>query len=177
MYPRYVYYPRWQRAPSWVSSLAQVFLDCRASIDTEHTANRSDIALELLRPSLNILGFEVEISKLKADKLYRPVFFDENGKAERQYQIDAYHPIEQIALEVEAGRSVLRNAIYRDLVQMSLLVDVSYSVVAVPIQYRYKSQGKVQTSSPYKECRSILEAIYGGRRLTLPFEGFLLIGY
>jgi hypothetical protein len=32
-------------------------------------------------------------------------------------------------------------------------------------------------SSPFRETTSILEAIYGGRRLELPFRGFLLVGY
>jgi hypothetical protein len=72
---------------------------------------------------------------------------------------------------------VLGNAIYRDLVRMSLLVDVDYAVVAVPIEYRFQAEGKPITTGPYKDCRSILEAIYGGRRLDLPFKGFLLVGY
>jgi hypothetical protein len=47
----------------------------------------------------------------------------------------------RIALEVEAGRSTMGNAIYRDIVQMSLLVDVDFAVVAVPVAYRYQSGG------------------------------------
>ena len=80
-------------------------------------------------------------------------------------------------MEVEAGRSVLGNAIYRDLIQMSLLVDVDYAAVAVPLEYRSNYQGRVVTTSRYRDCTSILEAIYGGRRLDLPFQGFLLVGY
>ena len=106
-----------------------------------------------------------------------PLFFAENGSVERQYQIDAYNATTKVALEIEAGRSVLGNAIYRDLIQMSMLVDVSFAAVAVPIEYRYRSKDRQTFSSPYRDCTSILEAIYGGRRLELPFEGFLLIGY
>jgi hypothetical protein len=177
MYPVYSYFPRWQSTPEWVFPLTQVFLEQEISLNTAVNANRSDAALEVLRPGLNALGFEVESSKTKTGKLYRPVLFGDNGKPEWQYQIDAYHPERRIALEVEAARSVLGNAIYRDLIQMSLLVDVAHAVVAVPMEYRYLSREKKQKSQPYQDCRSILDAIYGGRRLELPFEGFLLIGY
>jgi hypothetical protein len=177
LYPRYTYYPRWQEAPPWVPHLAQVFAASESAIDTSKNANKSDVALEVLRPGLITIGFEVETGKTKAGKLFRPVFFGENERPERQYQIDAYHPGERIALEVEAGRSVLGNAIYRDIVQISLLVDVDYAAVAVPTEYRYQTQGRPQTNEPYRECRTILEAVYGGRRLVLPFKGFMLIGY
>lgn len=177
MYPHFAYYPRWQSAPDWVSALTRVFLGCETALNTATNANRSDLVLEVLRPGLNVLGFEVEANKTKAGKLYRPVLFGDNGKPELQYQIDAFQPEQRIALEVEAARSVLGNAIYRDLIQMSLLVDVAYGVVAVPNTYRYQSQGKTQPTQPFAECKSILDAIYGGRRLELPFRGFLLIGY
>ncbi|MGI5835985.1 MAG: hypothetical protein ACOX87_05755 [Chloroflexota bacterium] len=157
--------------------VTNVFSVVRDRIDTYQTDNTSDDVLQILRNSLVETGFDVEAGKTKANKLFRPVFFGENGKPERQYEIDAYHPGEKIALEVEAGRSVLGNAIYRDIVQMSLMVDAKYAVIAVPLVYRYNSSGKILDSKPYQNCRSILDAIYSGRRLVLPFEGLLLIGY
>jgi hypothetical protein len=176
-YPRYIYFPRWQAAPAWVAQVVQVFAVQQPAIDTATLANTSDVVLQLVRPGLETLGFQVEAGKLRENKLFRPVFFGENGQPERQYQIDSYHPQERIALEVEAGRSTMGNAIYRDIMQMSLLVDVDYAVVAVPVAYRYQSGGRVTTADSYRECRAILDAIYGGRRLELPFKGFLLIGY
>ena len=177
VYPTFVYYPRWQSAPTWVTNVVRVFASHRVSIDTAVYAHESDAALEVVRPDLEAMGFQVETSKSRAGKLFRPVFFGENGAPERQYEIDAYHPQEHIALEVEAGRATMGNAIYRDIVQMSLLVDVDYAVVAVPLSYHYKSSGRDAVAPSYRDCRSILEAIYGGRRLELPFKGFLLIGY
>jgi hypothetical protein len=38
---------------------------------------------------------------------------------------------------VEAGRATMGNAIYRDLVQASLIVDAKYLALAVPFEYRY----------------------------------------
>jgi hypothetical protein len=176
-YPRYVYYPRWEAAPAWVAQVVQVFAQQQTAIDTAAQANVSDVVLQLLRPGLEAMGFQVEAGKLRAEKLLRPVFFGENGQPERQYQIDSYHPQERIALEVEAGRSTMGNAIYRDIVQMSLLVDVDFAVVAVPVAYRYGRGQRPTTADSYRTCQSILDAIYGGRRLELPFKGFLLIGY
>ena len=149
----------------------------RGDIDSAINDKKSDEVLQILRPELERIGFAVEQNKTSEGKIHRPVFFADNGKPERQYQIDAYHPHDLVALEVEAGRSVLGNAIYRDIVQMALLVDVEYAAVAVPRTYRYLSGGKRLVNSAYNDCRSILDAIYGGRRLELPFKGFLLIGY
>jgi hypothetical protein len=123
------------------------------------------------------MGFQVEEGKAAEGQLARPVFFGENDMPSRQYKIDAYEPALRIALEVEAGRAQAGNAIYRDIVQMALLVDVDYAVVAVPLAYRYDNQGRPRPTEPYRHCVSILDAIYGGRRLDLPFTGFLLIGY
>ena len=67
------------------------------------------------------------------------------------------------------------NAIYRDQIQGSLIVDAHFLALAVPIEYRY---GARQTKEPsYAKAYSVVEAIYGSQRLSLPFEGLLLIGY
>jgi hypothetical protein len=177
MYPTYTYYPRCQRAPDWVDQLTAIFTIHRAAIDSTAGSNISNEVLRVLRPGLLAAGFEVEDGKASEGQLARPVFFGENGAPSRQYKIDAYHPMLRIALEVEAGRAQAGNAIYRDIVQMALLVDVDYAAVAVPLAYRYDSGGRTRPTEPYRHCASILDAIYGGRRLELPFTGFLLIGY
>ena len=177
IYPRYSYFPRWQSDPGWLAPLVQVFRAAQRGIDTTSTANKSDEVLRILRPGLVSINFEVEAGKAVIEKLYRPVFFGENGRPAHQYQIDAYNPTERVALEIEAVRAVLGNAIYRDIIQMSLLVDVDYAVVAVPVAYRHTSAGRAIMSQPYRDCVAILDTVYGGRRLELPFRGFLLIGY
>lgn len=177
MYPRYTYYPQWQQAPAWVTYLAGVFAHHQDTIDTAVRGSVSNEVLRILRSNLVEGGFQVEEGKASEAQLARPVFFGENGTPSRQYKIDAYHPDLHIALEVEAGRAQAGNAIYRDIVQMSLLVDVEYAAVAVPLAYRYEVGGKLRPTEPYRHCTTILEAIYGGRRLELPFAGFLLLGY
>jgi hypothetical protein len=52
------------------------------------------------------------------------VFFGENGQPALKYEVDAYHPEWKAGLEIEAGRAVMGNAIYRDLVQALVMVEV-----------------------------------------------------
>ena len=82
-----------------------------------------------------------------------------------------------IALEVEAGRATMGNAIYRDLIQGSLIVDARFLALAVPLEYRYQSGARIAHEPSYTKTYSVVEAIYGSPRLALPFEGLLLIGY
>ena len=69
------------------------------------------------------------------------------------------------------------NAIYRDLIQGSLMVDARFLALAVPLEYRYKSGNRTAREPSYAKTYSIVDAIYGSERLALPFEGLLLIGY
>jgi hypothetical protein len=137
----------------------------------------SNKALAVLRPALVALGFEVEAGKKREEKIRRPVLFGDEGVEALAYEVDGFHPQEGIALEVEAGRGVLGNAVYRDLIQTSLLIDARFLVLAVLVEYHYRSGGKEMMSPNYRIARSILDAIYASARLRLPFEGVLLVGY
>ena len=86
----------------------------------------SDQKLMLLRPALVALGFDVEGGKKAADKLRRPVLLGEMGAEERAYEVDAFHGEWGVALEVEARRGTQGNAIYRDLIPTSLLIDARF---------------------------------------------------
>jgi hypothetical protein len=105
------------------------------------------------------------------------VFFGDEGSFLRTYEIDAFDLTHGVALEVEAGRATMGNAIYRDLIQSSLMVDARHLALAVPIEYRYQSSGRSVTEPSYAKTYSVVEAIYGSPRLRLPFDGLLLIGY
>ena len=135
----------------------------------------SNDVLAVIASGLQGLGFDVEQGKTKAGKLPRPVFFGDQGTYLRTYEIDAFEPTHGVALEVEAGRATMGNAIYRDLIQASPMLDARFLTLAVPIEYRY---GNKPTREPsYAKTYSVVEAVYGSPRLNLPFEGLLLIGY
>jgi hypothetical protein len=107
------------------------------------------------------------------------VLFGEQGSEDLAYEVDAFHPEEGIAFEVEAGRGARGNAVYRDLIQTSLLVDARFFVLAVAQEYRHKLRsnpaGAVVQS--YRDAKRPLDAIYASARLQLPLDGILLIGY
>jgi hypothetical protein len=54
------------------------------------------------------------------------------------------------------------------------LIDARYLVLAVLIEYYYRSGGKAMMSPNYRISRSILDAIYASNRLVLPLDGVLL---
>jgi hypothetical protein len=179
-YPRWRYFPSYAAPPDWVAPLVAIFAANQAQIDSavvHEERMESDDVLRVLADGLIGLGFVVEQGKKKTGKLPRPVFFGDEGTFLRTYEIDTFEPTRGIAMEVEAGRATMGNAIYRDLIQSSLMVDARFLVLAVPAEYRYKSSARTAREPSYAKTYSVVEAIYGSPRLSLPFEGLLLIGY
>ena len=175
---RFSAFPQTQPPPSYTHEVANVFQNCFANIGTEHLEKGldSDAVLAQVRPGLLGLGFQVELNKTEAGTIRRPVFFGENGKPGLQYRIDAYHPIWNCGLEIEAGRALLGNAVYRDLVQALVMVEVTTLFVCVSNAYRYESNGKVVISEDYKKSVDIAQALYGHSRIKMPYQ-LVIIGY
>lgn len=173
-YPSWKFYPSRKPAPGWVPSVLEAFSTAAESVSSlTHMGVSSDAVLAAIRPSLEAIGFEVEATKAKTDKITRPVLFGENGAVLVQYDVDAYHPEHRLVLEVEAGRGAASNADYRDLVRASLMVDVSYLVLAMMLTYR----GGRQITRSYEVARNRIDAIFASERLALPLDGVLLVGY
>jgi hypothetical protein len=76
-----------------------------------------------------------------------------------------------------AGRGARGNAVYRDLVRSSLIVDQRFLVLGVMRSYRHQSSGRSIIVSSYRDSKDQLDALYASGRLRLPFEGVLLFGY
>jgi hypothetical protein len=173
-YPVWKFYPSRSPAPTWVVEVVGAFTASRPQLDSR--ANHgvtSDAALAVLRPALVSMGFEIEASKTKADKIWRPVLFGELGRPLVAYEVDGFHPQHRIVLEVEAGRGAAGNADYRDLIRTSLIVDAEYLILGMMLEYR---SGRM-TMRSYERTREQIDAIYASDRLQLPFKGILLIGY
>lgn len=175
---RFTSFPLTEPPPAFVLDVVTVFNSAETQIGTISLKKglTSNEVLSCLRPSLTKLGFEIESGPCKADRIERPVFFGEAGTAELKYQIDAYHPQWQCGLEVEAGRAWMGNAIYRDLVQALVMVNVNHLVLAVPNSYKYNSNGKPIVSSDYANTIAEAKALYGHTRVRFPY-GLTVIGY
>jgi hypothetical protein len=178
-YPEWNYFPRNTNAPSWVLPFVATVAAAEPQISTvaKKTGLDSDAVLQRLSPGLTLLGFAVESSKRASDRIRRPVLFGDQGVAEVQYDIDAFHEDDGIVVEVEAGRGARGNATYRDLIRASLIVDARFLALLLPVAYRHNSGGKEVTVAAYRECRDLLLAVYASQRLKLPFQGILLVGY
>lgn len=177
-YPSWIYYPNQTAPPAWVLDFVRVVAERADAIDSRNAGGlSSNDVLAVLRPGLVGLGYNVEAGKTRAGRIRRPVLYGENGIERLAYEIDAVHDELGVLVEVEAGRGADGNAVYRDLVRASLIVDARYFVLAVLQQYRRMSSGRPIVVSSYRDARNQLDAIYASGRLGLPFDGVLLVGY
>lgn len=177
-YPRWAYYPTRDPAPDWVAVVIQVVAEAQEEVDSARMPGlTSDRVLEHLRPGLEACGFRVEAGKRAAQRITLPVLFGEQGLPRVRYDVDGVHDELGVLLEVEAGRGARGNAVYRDLVRTSLIVNAAFLVLGVMQEYHHKSGGKSIVVRSYDEAKDQLDAIYASQRLRLPFEGVLLFGY
>jgi hypothetical protein len=175
---RFTSFPRTTPPPAFATEVVEVFRLREAAISTIELRKglTSDPVLAELAADLKLIGFDVETGKNAGAKLDRPVFFGENGEPTLRYQIDAYNSAYKVGLEVEAGRSIFGNAIFRDLFQAMVMSDVSHLCLAVPNAYRYKSGGKQMSLDCYRKTVSVADALYGHDRVRMPY-GLTVIGY
>jgi hypothetical protein len=93
--------------------------------------------------------------------------------------VDAVHDALGIVVEIEAGRGARGargNALYRDLIRASLIVNTLFLVIGMMQTYRHqnvKKQRTVQVEG-YAEAKRAIDAVYASGRLLLPVEGLLL---
>jgi hypothetical protein len=177
---RFTSFPRTQPPPEFTPRVLEVFRMHEAEICTRTLSKglTSDEVLGKLRPGLCELDFKVEVSKKRADKIHRPVFFGENGAPRLQYQIDAFHDRWKCGLEIEAGRGSQGNALYRDLVQALVMVELETLVLAVANGYRYKNKnsGRDVVSEDYERAVAVADALYGHSRIKMPYQ-LVVVGY
>lgn len=174
----YSTFPRTELPPAFVASIVDVFrqFESQIAIAERATGFESNRVLMTLRDGLVALGFSVEGGKSKQDKIARPVFFGENGMPTLQYQIDAFHSEWKCGLEIEAARALKGNAIYRDLVQALVMIQVEYLVLAVPNRYRYQLKGRTVISQDYVSAVSVADTLFGHTRFRFPYR-LAVIGY
>jgi hypothetical protein len=175
---RFSCFPRTSPPPVFAAQVVAAFDAHYDAIATEKLPKglTSDAVLAELHDDLKNLGFTLESGKAIANLIDRPVFFGENGEPELRYHIDGYHPTWRCGLEIEAGRGWMGNAVYRDLVQAMVMVDVDYLCLAVSNTYRYNSSGKQTVSKDYENTAAVAGALFGHSRVRMPF-GLILIGY
>ena len=98
------------------------------------------------------------------------------GEPDLQYYVDAYQAEWRCGLEVEAGRARKENAIYRDLIQALVMVQVDTLALAVPNVYRYNAGDRTAENRAFNKTKSVIDTLFSTHRFESPY-GLLLIGY
>lgn len=164
-----MFFPRSTRSTPLALSVVAAFEAVAAQIDSAtHDLPSSDV-LALAAPHLAAAGFTVELGKKAAQKINVPVLFGLNGRLEKSFDADAYHPAGGFVVEVEAGRGVVNNQFLKDLFQACMMHDVFYLAIAVRNVYKGRQDFDVV-------CR-FLSTLYASQRLQLPLRGILVVGY
>jgi hypothetical protein len=181
-YPPWKYYPTWQPRPQWVHHVVGVIAGNRIDLDSTHFIGedlhqRSPVVQAKLKQLLEPLGFVIEDPAARGlvPQLRRAVLHGEGAAMERYYDVDGWHETEGIALEIEGGKAHEgRNAVW-DLIKFSLISDVRYGCILVPVHYEPRQRS---WSPPYERIRGDFDAMYANPdRFRIPLEGLLLVGY
>jgi len=158
-YPEWFYYPASRPPAGWVADFIRVVAEARSGIDSRVVDGlASDKVLAALAGGLKSLGFVIEESKLAKSKIRRPVLFGDRGIERVAYQVDGWHEGHGIVLEIEAGRGARGNAVYRDIIRSSLIVDANYFALGVMLAYRHLSKGQLVSVPSYGDAKSVLDA-------------------
>ena len=170
-YPiRWQHFPKHSPCPSPLAEVVACFEEVSDLISSfMNDKQESNDVLAAVRPGLESRGFQVETSKKSNGKLHVPVLYGANGKVDKFFEADAYHPVTKVVLEVEAGRGYVNNQFLKDLFQACVMQDVEFAAIAVRQTYR--------KSKDYEKVLAFMETLYASNRLSLPLDGLLIIGY
>lgn len=166
---RWAYFPKSTKIPQHLRDVVSVFQNNENKISSDTQKLKSDDVLAAVRTDLQNIGYAVERSKAKEDKIRVPVLYGENGIEEFSYEVDAYSQAEKTVVEVEAGRATENNQYLKDFFECCIMQDVDYFCVAVRKVYRNHEDFEII-------CK-YFTSLYASGRLNLPLKGILVIGY
>lgn len=166
---KFQFFPRSHGVTTRIKEVVQVFLDANEKITSDKNTLSSNDVLKYLEAGLESIGFSVEKSKSRKDKVPVPVLFGLDNQIDKSFNADALSSDGKIVIEVEAGRAVDNNQFLKDIFQACMMFEVEYLVIAVRNDYR--------GGDDFKKVFTFLETLYISSRLQLPLNGILLIGY
>lgn len=166
---QYQFFPRSQGISTEIKKVINCFEQVYHKIDSDSNNLKSNEVLQELFQPLTEIGFSVETSKSKDDKIDVPVLFGLDNKIDKSYNADALSKDGKIVIEVEAGRATENNQYMKDIFQACMMFEVEYLVVAVRNTYRGHKDFEI--------VYTFLETLFISSRLHLPLKGIVLIGY
>lgn len=169
----YRYFPQNRKLENHLLQIIEVFKENQDNIDSErHTGSdniKSDTVLSIVAPGMERIGYQIEKSKKKEDKIRVPVLFGLNGITKLAFEVDGYSPEHQTVIEVEAGRAVTNYQFLKDFYEACMMQDIKYFCIAVKNKYR--------NSNDFEIVCSFFESLYVSNRIEIPLSGVLVIGY
>lgn len=166
---KFQFFPRSQG----ITGRMQEVIDCFVTTENAYKSSEFNLSsnevLEIVKPGLQELGYNVEDGKTATQKISVPVLFGLDNKIDKSFNADAVSSDGKIVIEVEAGRAVANNQFLKDIFQACMMFEVEYLVIAVRNDYR--------GGDDFSKVFAFLETLYISNRLHLPLRGILLIGY
>ena len=135
-YIRWNYWPRSEKVTADLFNVVEAFKQVHSEISSSGHNLKSNEVLDLVRPGLTQLGFQVETGKKREDRIRVPVLYGENGRAQKSFEADAFNENLKIVIEVEAGRAVVNNQFLKDVFQAIVMPGVDFLIIAVRNSYR-----------------------------------------
>ena len=166
---RYQLFPRSVGITQQIQEVINCFERRYAPIKSPENELKSNEVLNVLRPDLERIGFNVETGKAKGQKIPVPVLFGLNNSVDKSFNADGISSDGKIVLEVEAGRATANFAFLKDVFQACMMHGVEFLILAVRNNYR--------GSDDFQKVYAFLETLYISSRLVLPLKGIILIGY
>lgn len=164
------YFPKSDQCPDHLVNLVAIFEKSADSIDSEvNDVQVSNDVLAVLRPDMQAAGYIVETGKKANEKVTVPVLFGANGSVDKYFDADAWDKATGTVVEVEAGRALANNQFLKDLFQACMMADVRYLCIAVRNAYK--------GSNDWDRVVRFFDTLYASRRLSLPLDGILVVGY
>lgn len=100
---QYQFFPRSQGITPEIKKVIDCFLQVNDKIDSDFNNLKSNAVLKELYKPLTKIGYSVETSKAKDDKIDVPVLFGLGNQIDKSYNADALSEDGKIVIEVEAG--------------------------------------------------------------------------
>ncbi|RKU36195.1 hypothetical protein C6496_14300 [Candidatus Poribacteria bacterium] len=166
---KYQLFPRSVGITEEIRRVIECFEQTYNEIKSPENELKSNEVLDILRPSLEQIGFTIEIGKARGQKIPVPVLFGLNNTVDQSFNADGISDDGKTVLEVEAGRATANFAFLKDIFQASMMHGVEFLILAVRNDYR--------GNDDFQKVYTFLETLYISSRLVLPLKGIILIGY
>ena len=112
---KYQLFPRSVGITEEIRRVIECFEQTYNQIKSPENELKSNEVLDILRPSLEQIGFTIETGKARGQKIPVPVLFGLNNTVDQSFNADGISDDGKTVLEVEAGRATANFAFLKDI--------------------------------------------------------------